>query len=232
MAFPTKPGTVVDSVIFNGYKYNRYPESSNKTHQRYYTRTGGQSLHRAIWEFHNGPVPDGHHVHHKDGNHLNNDISNLECLCKHAHAAEHKEARVALGRSESHRAHLDRARVAATEWHRSEEGRAWHREHAKKTLAKTWHAPRPERSYDRVCKECGKSFTAKSLRADYCSKPCWLEHHNRVQRARSLESRSNYICQHCGVKFTAATSIQKYCTTKCKNAAKSSKRSAGVQPFS
>lgn len=34
-------------------------------------------LHRYIWEKHNGPIPKGHMVIHKDGNVHNNDISNL-----------------------------------------------------------------------------------------------------------------------------------------------------------
>ena len=33
----------------------------------YYKRHITIYLHRHIWEAHNGPIPDGHHVHHKDG---------------------------------------------------------------------------------------------------------------------------------------------------------------------
>src|SRR5688500_14502873 len=36
--------------------------------------------HRWVWQRHYGPIPPGHHVHHKDGNRLNNEISNLACL--------------------------------------------------------------------------------------------------------------------------------------------------------
>ncbi|MBE3092789.1 MAG: HNH endonuclease [Chloroflexi bacterium] len=34
--------------------------------------------HRMIWEKYYGTIPEGHIVHHKDENKLNNDISNLE----------------------------------------------------------------------------------------------------------------------------------------------------------
>ena len=37
-------------------------------------------IHRVIWEQHNGPIPSKHIVTFKDGNALNWDISNLECI--------------------------------------------------------------------------------------------------------------------------------------------------------
>lgn len=42
-------------------------------------------IYRKIWESHNGPIPvdeDGrsYEIHHKDGNHANNDIKNLVCV--------------------------------------------------------------------------------------------------------------------------------------------------------
>ena len=37
-------------------------------------------IHRVIWEQHNGPIPSKHIVIFKDGNALNWDISNLECI--------------------------------------------------------------------------------------------------------------------------------------------------------
>ena len=45
-----------------------------------YFQRKGRRLHRAVWEHHNGKIPNGYHVHHKDGDRNNNDISNLELL--------------------------------------------------------------------------------------------------------------------------------------------------------
>lgn len=39
-------------------------------------------LHRAIWEEHNGPIPDGMYVIFKDNNKLNCDIDNLMLISK------------------------------------------------------------------------------------------------------------------------------------------------------
>lgn len=67
---------------FNGTRYFRdkrgYWVSGKKTR-----------MHRDVWEFHNGPIPDGWHVHHKDGDPGNNEIDNLDCLSPRKHSKEH-----------------------------------------------------------------------------------------------------------------------------------------------
>ncbi len=59
---------------------------SASTHSRTYYR-GIQHMHiyRKIWTEHNGPIPKepngrSYEIHHKDGNHINNDINNLQCV--------------------------------------------------------------------------------------------------------------------------------------------------------
>jgi hypothetical protein len=44
---------------------------------------------RKIYEQHYGPIPKGHHIHHKDMNHANDDPLNLEALHPDAHAQKH-----------------------------------------------------------------------------------------------------------------------------------------------
>lgn len=51
----------------------------------YYKRHITIFLHRYVWEKNNGPIPPGYHIHHKDGNKLNSEISNLECLSASNH---------------------------------------------------------------------------------------------------------------------------------------------------
>ena len=44
---------------------------------------------RAVWEQHHGPVPPEHVIHHRDGNHDNNDITNLACTVPGRHTGYH-----------------------------------------------------------------------------------------------------------------------------------------------
>lgn len=129
----TEPGTVaVDGIEFNGIKFRRYPDAKKANHRRYYSPGGGdikrgvEVLHREIWKFYNGPIPEGAVVHHVDENPLNNDISNLTLMENGEHVSHHTNGKC----SDAQRAHLDAIRHLATEWHRSDEGREWHRQHA------------------------------------------------------------------------------------------------------
>jgi hypothetical protein len=44
-------------------------------------------LHRIVYVMHNGPIPDGYQIHHKDGDKKNNRIGNLECVSALKHAS-------------------------------------------------------------------------------------------------------------------------------------------------
>lgn len=167
MAFNSKLGIKVETVIFNGRRYNRYPESKNPAHRRYFARAGHR-LHRDVWEFYNGPIPEGMHIHHVDGNTANNDISNLECVPDREHRKHHG----ASDRTDKQVQHLESIRAKAAEWHRSEEGRAWHREHAKQSLAKTWGKPRNFPLLTKQCVWCGTEMQAKSERKRFCCATC------------------------------------------------------------
>lgn len=167
MAFKRKLGIVVETIVFNGRRYNRYPESANPAHRRYFARAGHR-LHRDIWEHYNGPIPDGMHIHHIDGDTANNDIGNLECIPEQEHRKHHGAA----DRTDKQRQHLESIRGKAAEWHRSEEGRAWHREHAKRSLEKTWGKPRNYPKLTLQCVWCGVEMQAKSERKRFCGATC------------------------------------------------------------
>ena len=46
-------------------------------------------MHRVVWEQHFGPIPQGWHVHHRNGNKLDNQVQNLQCLPKAEHHKLH-----------------------------------------------------------------------------------------------------------------------------------------------
>ena len=57
------------------------PDSTNKRTCRFRARD--------MWERKVGPIPEGFHVHHIDGDYTNNDVSNLEVLSPKAHTHLH-----------------------------------------------------------------------------------------------------------------------------------------------
>jgi hypothetical protein len=56
------------------------------------TEEGNQfkKLHRLIYESEHGPIPEGHVIHHKDNNKLNNRLDNLEMMPTYEHNVLHK----------------------------------------------------------------------------------------------------------------------------------------------
>lgn len=169
----------MDCIEHNGRRYYRVGG--------YYKRRDGYALHRVIWEEANGPVPEGHHVHHLDENRINNDLANLVCLP----IEEHR--RVHIG-------------PKATEWHRSEAGRAWHRAHAiEQHINPTL--------IERVCERCGKTFSCYQSDRRYCTRYCAQK--TRQQSTRYHEDRS---CVICGKTFTVTFKYRptKTCSRSCR----------------
>ena len=151
-----------EKVEFNGKTYRRYINHPDKNARRYFRR-GHSSLHRDVWEFYNGSIPKGMQIHHKDGNPVNNDISNLELIDPKSHSKIHE---------------ADRSKAAA-DWHGSEEGREWHRKHVSESLAKAWEQPHyytKVEATERTCVWCGDKFFAKHPKAKFCQPDCqWKE---------------------------------------------------------
>ena len=198
-------------VEFNGETYQlvgKYYFLKSSTNEG---RKNAKQLHKAVWEYYNGrEVPDGYHVHHKDFNCYNNDISNLEILPAKEHLALHGKEVCRKHRKELLK-HLDKIRDKASEWHKSEEGKEWHKEHVKNSLAKAWNFRE-----ERVCEQCGESYVAKQPFQRFCSDLC-------ANRARSKTYGKTFIntCVICGEQFevNAKQRNKKYCSNKCRNKA-------------
>ena len=160
------PATKSICIVWNGINFRRYPNAKQWSHRVYYTphaghrKAGVKALHQEIWMSVNGPIPAGKEIHHTDGNPDNNSIENLECLTKQEHDERHSDSRSAKS------VISEKARAAASEWHKSEAGREWHREHAKK-IAKGIQL------VDVECDFCGVTYQTKAPhRAKFCSTRC------------------------------------------------------------
>ena len=194
-------------VLYRGEKFwlqttGRYFQSGRKDAKE-------RLLHRRIWTDRRGPIPAGYVVHHKDGDWTNNSIGNLELVLGSEHARHHKRERLAKpGGAEENREWLDRARVAAAQWHRSDAGVAWHVEHGKRTWAK-------RNAVTCKCERCGASF--KSFwpdKARFCSSAC----------AQSVYFRGYFTeerkCAWCGKPFMANRHRKTACCSRACGAAK------------
>jgi len=73
------PALMVDGVKYSLREHGYFAETKGR---RSY-------LHRDVWEKHNGPIPEGFEIHHRDENKANNDIANLEMLTCSEHGARH-----------------------------------------------------------------------------------------------------------------------------------------------
>jgi hypothetical protein len=156
---------VLDPITqyFDGGLYRLWPS------EKYWSR-GGKKLHRDVWTSAFGQIPKGCHIHHRDSDPSNNQLSNLECVPANKHLSDTWRIRAERG-DEGHGVFNETARERAAEWHRSEEGRLWHKRHAQRV--KSWTKWKRE---DRPCDHCGTVFQALVRKSGhsqrFCSEVC------------------------------------------------------------
>lgn len=168
--------------------------------------TSRKRLHVYMWEKFNGEIPKGNHVHHKDENKNNNEIDNLELLDKCLHSKLHgKDIRSDKERmAKTTKALLEFAIPKASEWHKSEEGREWHKKHYLDTKDKL----HKEKIFK--CKMCGIEY--KSIRSGFCSNKCKSAYRRKI----GIDNKTR-ICSVCGKEFICNKySKVKTCSNKCR----------------
>jgi len=111
--------------IFNGMRFHKKPNGYWKLG----FEQGGTYMHRYVWSYWNGKIPDGHHIHHKDGDKSNNMLENLELISASDHARLHSRSNKWIG-SKGNVKQLASARKKSKAWHSSKEGIEWHSENA------------------------------------------------------------------------------------------------------
>lgn len=143
-----------------------------------YFQHNGKRLHRAVWEYHFGPVPDGCDIHHIDGDRGHNDAENLACMARTEHHKHHTNTQEFLDYAKKH---VEEIRPAAAAWHGSNAGKEWHSAQGKLNWKK-----RVEITY--TCTECGATYSTKHVYSassnHFCSSKCRARHGRRARRAR------------------------------------------------
>lgn len=198
-----------ETVIWDGIRFRRYPKSKRRTDRLYFTpggsdrQRGVKRLHEEVWRKAHGEIPRGHHVHHRDGDPLNNALANLECLPGAEHLSHHgKSSR--WTKSQENQELLRRIRPLAAKWHRSKAGREWHRKHSREI----WEDPKVRKL---SCDQCGKGFESTAGRARFCSNAC-------KTRFRFISGVDNErrTCAICGGPFECNRFLRKRtCSRAC-----------------
>ena len=202
---PKQEYIIIDGIYFYkertgiGYYLGNVPTPNGKKPMR---------AHQYVWIKHNGEIPKGYHIHHLDGDVSNNDISNLALMSPSAHSSHH-----ASEHSEESRERMNTiVRPAAVDWHKSEQGNEWHKQHYEDIARNIWNE-----KVTLKCTICGKEYQtihAKMQSSKFCSDKCRA-------KARRLngKDREKRICTICGREFECNKySRQKVCGDKaCAN---------------
>lgn len=165
-----------------------------------YFQRKGKRLHRMVWEYNNGPIPEGYEVHHVDGDKSHNDIENLQLLPGGEHTRLHMTDPDRIDQS---RINVSIARDAAREWHGTKDGFAFHSKHAKEYWQ---HAEM--RTY--VCSFCGEAFQTRNAYGAGENTFCCNNHKSAWRRQQGLDNETR-VCPVCGETFTA----NRYAKTVC-----------------
>jgi hypothetical protein len=206
-----KTASTTESIIYKGIKFNRYPNSKNPSHRKYYRphanyiKQGITSLHREIWKDNFGKIPKGYDIHHKDHDFNNNSIDNLICISKKEHANQHAEENAIRGRSEKQLKHLNKIRNLTKEWHASQEGKEWHKQHVKNSLAKV-------EKKEFKCINCEKVFYSIITNSKCCCRKCYTKWYEKHKRKRKLIDK---ICKFCNKSFQADRKKTLFCSYSC-----------------
>lgn len=190
------------TAYFNGYKFIKDKRAGYYLSSK---KIGGkrQRLHRYVWEYYNGKIPKGYDVHHKDHNKDNNDIDNLELLLIEEHKKRHSIELTEKRKNQMREILKTKARPKAVEWHKSVDGRKWHKEQYKITLGL-------KEKQKFICEYCGKEYeTYKNGKNKFCSEKCMSAY-----RRKSGVDNIQRICVVCNNPFIC----NKYSKiTKCIN---------------
>lgn len=199
-----------DLACFDGLSFRRDKKTgyylNAKTHKR---------LHVYVWEYYNGEVPKGFHVHHKDFDKSNNEIGNLTLMEAREHQSLHGKNWTEERRAKQAQMLRDKAVPKATEWHKSEAGREWHLQHYE-NVKELMH-----RKKTFVCECCGKEFEAEETGMNrFCSNNC----KSKYRRESGVDNEKR-ICEYCGKEFE----VNKYaktrtCSRSCANKIRWDKR--------
>jgi hypothetical protein len=188
----------------------------------FYFQRDGRRLHRVVWQAINGSIPDGCHVHHRDGNRANNHPINLEMLAAAEHLSHHFQETAEERIVRWNTGLREQAQIAAAEWHRSEAGRQWHRLQYRRTA----HKLHQRKGGIKQCDACNKDFEALNQLSRFCNPACAAAH----RRSSGIDDVER-SCALCGAAFAVNRYSRKECCSRsCGTKLSHQRRRALEQP--
>src|SRR5574343_1332800 len=148
-----------------------------------YFQRDGVRLHRKVWEFFKGKIPSGFEIHHKDYNKANNNITNLELLPSKTHRILHASTDEHKTRSKEY---IKKAQKSATMWHKSEEGKAWHKKHFQENCK-----DKLSKKQEKKCLQCSKEFKGH-FNSQFCHNNCKAKY----RREKGIDDVFR-VCKEC-----------------------------------
>ena len=149
----------------------------------YYKNSGmiPHSLHRQVWIYHHGPIPNNMTIDHINRDKNNNQIENLR-LATYSENCKNVSEESLKKKIEN----ANKQRVLTKAWHSSPEGIEWHRKHGIEAYKKRT----PEM---KKCAHCGKTFQTTAYResARFCGQNCKMK--ARRRRLKGLPENAS-IC--------------------------------------
>ena len=144
----------VEILDENRQKFNGNIYYKNKRHQHYDKCT---NIHREVFSYCNGEIPEGYEIHHIDNDPANNNISNLQMLTKLEHRTVHSKPI-----------------VVKTCIYCGKKFTLKYPSEKKKFCSIECVHKKQKKIVERICPACGKKFTLdKPCRKKiYCSQSC------------------------------------------------------------
>lgn len=192
-------------IIYRGVKFNWF---DNYYRRHTFSKGVPSNLHRAVWIDHFGPIPPGHHIHHKDRNARNNHVENLQCLEGKLHLSRSAKNSTWVG-SAGNLEVLRKMREKAKSWHTSKEGRQFHSQHAKKIKFGYKLV-----IFKRKCDQCEKDYECNQHHGRFCSRKCKSNY--RYHTGVDNENRKCTLCDKYFIvnRYSRTKTCGKPCSTK------------------
>jgi hypothetical protein len=199
---------------------------------------------RKIYESVYGKIPEGYHIHHKDGNCYNNNIDNLECLSPEEHAKIHENnytfwANIGgklggnkcvidrlgwFNKSEEEKKLIrDRATIASNTKEGIEKRKNTYKKRYEQGLISHWSTLYSKKEVSEKIKSGDPGKSRRGKEAWNTGKKMKLENIENINLKKSISAlnRKKYPCENCGKLFDPGNLVRH--NKACKNHDKTDK---------